>query len=152
MLTDQQILEKFVKEVSKKLKERIPTATGKTADGITTRVLPDRAQVLAPFYIAVLERGRKPRKSSENAGFADALKAWMESSPNFLGAVTESSVKQLAWHINKHGTELWAKQKKSGVLSEFDITKELNILKNDLGLNRAIHAKQMFVKHSKITR
>ena len=64
--------------------------------------------VLVPFWIAALQYGRGPRKSTKYGGFDKALYKWMQKNNLFRSQTAEGRInesKSMAWYINKYGNQ-----------------------------------------------
>ena len=64
--------------------------------------------ILVPFWLSVLQRGRGPRRSNRDQGFAKAIYKWMEKHNLFKSQTAKgkmSEAKSVAWYINKFGNK-----------------------------------------------
>lgn len=67
-----------------------------------------RSTVTGPYWLSVVENGRKPRRSSEDHRLYLRIYAWMDRKGLFesrspKGKLNEA--KSLTWYINKYGTK-----------------------------------------------
>ncbi len=61
-----------------------------------------------PFWLGVLERGRGPRKSTQDSGLWKKIYKWMESRGMFRSETPKGKIneaKRLTWYINKYGNK-----------------------------------------------
>ena len=68
----------------------------------------DGAGVLAPYWLAVLERGRGKRKSNKDSGLALKMFGWMAKRNMFRSktpAGQMAEARALTWYINKYGNK-----------------------------------------------
>ena len=68
------------------------------------------AGVLAPRWLPVLERGRKPRESSTDTKLHLKIYDWMARHNKFESKTEKgrrNEAKAMTWYINKYGTKMW---------------------------------------------
>lgn len=95
------LVDDFAKLVKSKLSKSL-------ADMVSTEFTEGRATVSVPYWFAVTERGRGPRRNSEDYQLYLKIFSWMERrnlfrSKSKRGRINEA--KALTWFINKHGTK-----------------------------------------------
>jgi hypothetical protein len=64
--------------------------------------------VLVPFWIAVLQKGRGPRKTTKDYELYKIIFRWMESRNLFKSRTVKgklSEAKSVTWYINKYGNK-----------------------------------------------
>jgi hypothetical protein len=64
--------------------------------------------ILVPYWIAVIEKGRGPRKSNVDSGLWKKIYRWMEKHNMFKSGTNEGKVreaKSVTWYINKYGNQ-----------------------------------------------
>lgn len=70
--------------------------------------LENSAGVLVPFWIAVLEHGRGPRKSNRDTQLWKRIYAWMQRRGLFTSNTAKGRIneaKSMTWYINKYGNK-----------------------------------------------
>ena len=70
------------------------------------------AGILVPYWIGVLQKGRKPRRSTKSSGLAKKIFKWMSKRNMFKSTTLKgkrNEAKQLTWYINKHGNKQFNK-------------------------------------------
>ena len=69
--------------------------------------------VLVPYWIAVFQKGRGPRKGNKDFGLWKIIYKWMEKHSMFKSAKPEgkiSEAKSMTWYINKYGNQHFRSQ------------------------------------------
>jgi len=64
--------------------------------------------ILVPFWLAVLQKGRGPRKSNTDHGLWKIIYRWMERKNMFKSGTAKGKIneaKSVTWYINKYGNK-----------------------------------------------
>jgi len=75
---------------------------------VTVEIRKDGGGILAPYWFAVLQQGRGPRRNPTDYGLWKKIYRWMEKRSMFRARTPQgkiSEAKGLTWYINKYGNE-----------------------------------------------
>lgn len=64
--------------------------------------------ILVPYWLSVLERGRRPRKSTKDTELWKRIYAWMAKHGRFKSNTEEGKIreaKSVTWYLNKYGNK-----------------------------------------------
>ena len=102
-------LEKILTDYANTIKKAMPTSV---ANLIAVELDNNKVGggVTAPFWLPVLEKGRGPRKSTENSQLWKRIYAWMDKRNMFESKTAKGKIneaKSMTWYINKYGTKMY---------------------------------------------
>ena len=101
-------LEELVKVISEKntyAGNKIPDSVMKLFE---IEIREDGGGVLVPFWIAVLQKGRGPRKTTKDYELYKIIYRWMERHNLFKSRTAKgrlNEAKSITWYINKYGNK-----------------------------------------------
>lgn len=101
-------LTKLKQQIVANLKRQGTDISPKTEAKINIVVTTFSGAIYVPFWFPVFEKGRGPRKSTQNYELWKIIKAWgIKKGIIQAGPGADAKAKSLTWWINKHGTKLY---------------------------------------------
>lgn len=138
MNTIRKIFQKFGDEsadiIRKNMTRAGQMASGQTARSLLTEATDTRMKFSGPSYIWVLETGRGPRKSTQNANLESKILAWMKAkgvAPK-RGQTLEQAARGITWYINKFGTKLFRDGGRKDIITPIFEQRRFDKLANDV--------------------
>lgn len=115
MFSTYNILDQFGTAIVQDLRDRTPSASGKTRAEIVHEVAENYLQVLGPSYIEVFAKGRGPTRKSGSSGksLREMIREWIDEvsivpqSRNGKTPTKDQLSYMIANHIHKYGNKLY---------------------------------------------
>lgn len=134
-MTDLEIIENFLQKIKQQIEQKLPSASGGTARSLEVVMDSRGGKLMASPYIASVEYGRGPRKTTQDQGMIFEIQSWLAAKGMDASLHNARSV---TWMINKYGTRQYQSGTGSGVLTSVINEGTFNSLTNQLAESQAI--------------